>query len=508
MNARDVLALLRLEDGRPWIEAAHGFQKDDAIAVLEGVEPYGFLTRARGASKTTDLSAVALSVLLAAQDRVRVYWLAADADQASLAIDAVAGFVAHTPTLKGRVEVQARRVIVPESDATLEILPADAAGTWGLTPHWVFCDELANWADTTSARRLWEAASSAAAKRPDSRLVVLTTAGSPDHFAFKVLEHARTSPLWRTSEREGPAPWMAADRLDEQRQRLPHAVFEQLFLNRWTMAEGSFLDPLVVEAAFCLEGPRMEHRDPVTGQAPGSPFIAALDLGVVHDRTVFALGHRDGDRVLLDRMQTWRGSRKHPVDFAEVEQFIVQAHHRFGFTLRLDPWQGLDLAQRLRAQSILVEEFNFSPASKQRLAASLLSTINNGNLALYEAEGLRDELLGLRLVQTSSGAWAFDHQRGGHDDRAVALALLVVALLERPRIDTSWADDPEASFFAGPPVPSRARGTDPDYVPGAGRARRITPRGLGAAALIGREPEEDEEATFTSPASSWTSVFR
>jgi hypothetical protein len=252
----------------------------------------------------------------------------------------------------------------------------------------------------------------------------LTTAGSPDHFAFKVLEHARSSSLWRCSERSGPAPWMDADRLGEQRQRLPAAVFAQLFENEWTQAEGSFLDPLVVEAAFCLDGPALERGE--------GRYVAGLDLGTVNDRTVLAVGHRVGDRVVLDRMQTWQGSRRRPVDFAEVERFIVSAHKRFGFTLRLDPWQGLDLAQRLRGRGIYAEEFTFSSGSKQRLAQTLLSTINAGSLSLYPAEGLRDELLALRLVQASSGAWSFDHRRGGHDDRATALALMTVALLERP----------------------------------------------------------------------------
>lgn len=426
MNARDVLGTLRLEDGRRWLEAAHDFQRVDALAVLDGPEPYSFLTRSRGGSKTTDLSAVGLSDLAASEERLRSYWLAADADQAALAIDCIAGFRARTPALADRLDVQSRRVLVPGSGAELVILPADAPGAWGLTPHRVYVDELANWNDGPSARRLWEAASSAAAKRSDARLAVLTTAGSPDHFAFRVLEHARSSPLWRVSERLGPAPWMDPDRLAEQRQRLPAAVFEQLFLNRWTQAEGSFLDPAVIEAAFTLDGPALE-RDPL-----GGGYVAALDLGVVHDRTVLAIGHRAGDRVVLDRMQTWKGSRAHPVDFAEVEAFIVDAHKRFRFKLRLDPWQGLDLAQRLRKQGVRAEEFAFTVASKQRLAASLLSTVNSGNLALYEAEGLRDELLALRLVQMSSGAWAFDHQRGGHDDRAMALALMMIAVLERP----------------------------------------------------------------------------
>ena len=78
---------------------------------------------------------------------------------------------------------------------------------------------------------------------------------------------------------------------------------------------------------------------------------------------------------------------------------------------------------------------------------SLLHTLNAGHLRLYEAEGLRDELMGLRLRQSASGAWSFDHTRGGHDDRAVALSLMTVSALERrSRRPTSlgrfYLDDP------------------------------------------------------------------
>ena len=426
MIARDVLGLLRLEDGRRWIEAAHDFQREDALAVLEGGRPYSFLTRSRGGSKTTDLSACALAELLSPGDRLRCYWLAADADQGALALDCIAGFVSRTLGLADRVEVQARRVIVPGSDSTLDVLPADAPGAWGLNPNRVYVDELGNWSDGASARRLWEAASSAVAKRSDARMVVLTTAGSPDHFAFKVLEHARGSSLWRVSERLGPAPWIDEDRLAEQRARLPHAVYQQLWENEWVAAQGSFLDPAAIEAAFILRGPALERKGNVGGHAAG------LDLGTVNDRTVLTIGHKELDVVVLDRMMSWQGSRRHPVNFAEVEAFIVEAHRRFQFTLRLDPWQGLDLAQRLRARGVRAEEFTFTAASKQKLAATLLSAINAGKLHVYDAEGLRDELLALRLVQSSAGTWSFDHKKGGHDDRAISLSLMATALLERP----------------------------------------------------------------------------
>jgi len=425
MNPRDVLAVLRLEDGRRWLDAAHDFQRDDALAVLDGPAPYGYLTRSRGCGKTTDLGAVGGSVLAAAEDRLRCYWCAADSDQAALAIDTIGGFCARTPALAERLDVQTRRVVARDSGAELVILPADAPGAWGLTPHWVFVDELANWSDGAAARRLWEAMSSAVAKRPDARLVLLTTASTPDHFAYKVLEHARSSPLWRVSERDGPAPWMSPARLEEQRQRLPAAVFEQLFENRWTPAAGSFLDPDVIATAFVLPGPAGADRGRFF-------YSAALDLGGVHDRTALAVGHRDGPSVVLDWLATWQGSKRAPVVFGDVEETVVDAHGSYGFRLWFDRWQALDLTQRLTARGVLAVEYGFTAQSKMRLAQTLLSLINGHNLKLYEADGLRRELLGLRLVQASGGAWAFDHRPGGHDDRAIAIAMMACAALEGP----------------------------------------------------------------------------
>jgi hypothetical protein len=222
---------------------------------------------------------------------------------------------------------------------------------------------------------------------------------------------------------------MDPERLAEQRARLPQAVYEQLFENRWTQAEGSFLDPALVAAAFTLEGPTVDRR-------AGSAYVAGLDLGHVSDRSAFALGHREGSEIHLDRLQSWQGSRARPVDFAELERFVCAVHERFRFTLRLDPWQAIALAQRLRERGIRTEELHFGPASKQRLAASLLEGINTGTLKLYPADGLREELLGLRLKQTTTGAWSFDHTQGGHDDRAIAISLMLIEALERP--SPSW----------------------------------------------------------------------
>lgn len=420
----DLLASMVIEDGREWGDAATPVQLADAQAIIEGDQPYHAITRARGYSKTADVAGIIAAKAITAPAGSKLYWLAADQDQGSLALDSIRGYIDRTPMLQKQLDLQARKVIVPSTATTIEVLAADAASSWGLRPYFAAVDELAQWPHTTNAERLFEAITSAMLKVPEARLAVITTAGSPTHFAAKVFEHARTSSLWRVSETPGPAPWTDPAMLAEQKTRLPSAVYEQLFENQWTEAEGSFLEPDAIDRCFVLPGPSPAPID-------GRKYVAGLDLGHVKDRSVFAMGHREGDAVHLDVMQTWQGSRLRPVNFGEVQSFIEAAHKRYRFELRADPWQALSVLQRLREAGVPATEFTFSAASKQRLASTLLQSVNDGSLRLYDAPGLRDELAGLRVKQTSSGGWTFDHTASGHDDRATALALMVVAVIER-----------------------------------------------------------------------------
>ncbi len=106
--ALELLAGLVSEDGRRWGEAAHGFQWEDAAAILQphGQRRYHYLTRPRGASKTSDLAGIAVAALLEQLPRSsRSYGLAADRDQGALLVDSVAGFVDRTPGLPGALKV-------------------------------------------------------------------------------------------------------------------------------------------------------------------------------------------------------------------------------------------------------------------------------------------------------------------------------------------------------------------------------------------------------------------
>src|SRR5271165_1360615 len=197
----DLLEALQLESGSNWGEIAAPFQLEDARSIFDQDGPrWHFLTRPRGGSKTTDVAGVALAWLATeAPAGARGYVLASDLDQAALLVDAAAGLVDRTPALKSAVEVQALKIIA-KSGASVEVLAADGASAFGLRPHLVILDEFAQWPQTRNMRRLWTALLSSMGKVPGSRLVILTSAGEPGHFSYKILQEARSSKRWHVSE--------------------------------------------------------------------------------------------------------------------------------------------------------------------------------------------------------------------------------------------------------------------------------------------------------------------
>ncbi len=124
--ALDLLAGLVLDDGRRWGDAAEPWQWADARAVLEGPQRLAYITRPRGASKTTDLAGIGIAALVEQLPPAsRSYAVAADRDQAALLVDAMAGFVTRTPGLP--LKVDAWKATATRSSATLEVLATPPA---------------------------------------------------------------------------------------------------------------------------------------------------------------------------------------------------------------------------------------------------------------------------------------------------------------------------------------------------------------------------------------------
>lgn len=436
-DAMALLASLVLEDGRRWGEAAADFQWADARAVLgdEGPRQH-YQTRPRGASKTGDAAGTAVAAMLEQlPPGARAYAVAADRDQARLLVDSIDGYVARTPELAGALKVDSYRVSAVRKGVVLETLAADGPSAYGLRPHLIVVDELAQWADTPGPKRVWEAVYSSVPKVPGCRLVVLTSAGDPVHWSARILASAKASSRWRVHEVPGPCPWIDPATLEEQRAVLTESQYARLHLNQWTAPEDRLTTIDDLAACVTLDGP----LEPVRGQ----DYVVALDVGLVNDRTVAVVCHAERvpggrRRVVLDRIKVWAGSHRDRVDLDRVEGWVATASEMYagvpanfgGSPVAYDAYQAEQLTQRLRKRNVPTVQATFSRAANSHRALLLHGLIRSHLLALPDDPDLLDELANVRLRETSPGVYRLDHEADRHDDRAVALAMAAAHLLE------------------------------------------------------------------------------
>jgi hypothetical protein len=317
-------------------------------------------------------------------------------------------------------------------------------------PDFVICDELSHW----PGPELWYSLLSSAAKKPSCVLVVLTNAGVGRSWAWEVRENASRSPDWYFSSLDGPhASWITQQSLDEQQAMLPPAVYERLWLNRWQHSDGEFVS--LAEAEACID-PELQRAN--SGQL-GIDYIAAIDYAEKRDFTVGVICHREGERIVIDRMDVVRPSPLHPTPTAWVDHWVEQAASQFpSIHLVLDEYQLLSTYQTYSTQYSM-KRFQFlGGQGNHGLAINLRQLILQRKLAWHpgcgcyptvadalwsdapvvistgDRDDLATELSSLLLKQSSSGRVRIDHKSDGihHDDRAFVLGAACLELVEKP----------------------------------------------------------------------------
>lgn len=411
-------------EGTTWGELATDWQHRDALAIIEGRR--AFEVRPRGASKTSDGAAVALALMVTlAPRRSRSYVYAVDADQAAEVLDIITGLVQATPGLSGAVSLTKNVLEVNATGASLRVESSDSGSAFSKRPWLVVTDELTSWPDTANHRRLWAAIVSAMPKRADSRLLVLSMAGSPVHFARKVWDTAAASPDWYTSHIPGPTPWWSAADIEATRELLTPAEFRRYVLAEWTTTDEAL--STAEDVAACVRA-GSTTLEPV----PGRRYVAALDVGTRRDLSALAVGHAEpgpaGRRIVIDRVIYWRPTSAARVDLAEVEQAAQRICKAYRARLLFDRHQAEQLAQNLTRAKVRTQEFVFSQAGANRLARSLFTALRDRVVELPDDEELIRELASVRLVETGPGTVKLVNPAGTHDDLAVVVGMLCAEL--------------------------------------------------------------------------------
>lgn len=237
----------------------------------------------RGNGKTTLLAAMSVYELLTV-DSPAVYVAAASRDQARVLYEAARGFAERLDA--GELLIRHLELRVPGGH--LRVLASDAPKLHGLLGHRYILDELHAHKDA----ELYIALRTALLKRPDARMVTISTAGQGND---SPLGHLRARALglpnvtrrgaftdaqgpglrmleWAVPEdadiddarevkKANPASWITTDGLREQRGAVPDLAYRRYHGNQWTARDGSWLPAGAWQA--CVGDPVIEDGEDI-----------------------------------------------------------------------------------------------------------------------------------------------------------------------------------------------------------------------------------------------------
>ena len=293
------------------------------------------------------------------------------------------------------------------------IKSAESVFSRGLRPSSASFDEL-GWARDAE---LFQVLSAGQAAQPNPLIVITSTVGPiKAGILWELFESARAGnqSIHLDYRTENLSPLVTPAYLERERAILPAHVYAREHLNLW--GEGSDV--------YCTDDDwkrAIDAGDPRRDSDPG-PCFMYVDLGWVHDPTALAIAKRENDKIKVIHLETWKGSQSQPVQFASVENRIVELCERLNVqTVRIESPQGVALSQTLTARGVNADVVHPTAKSNQEHWGALYTALKNGSIQLPNDAKLRQQLLTL-TIRTNQNGWKVEDVPSIHQDHAVAVA--------------------------------------------------------------------------------------
>ena len=421
------------------------FQRKIVKAIL-GPQRETLVLLPRGNGKSTLLGAFAVWHLLRTPDAA-AYVAASSRDQARVIYEYARGFATH-PFIDDRVIVRHLELRRGDGGGFLRVLASDAPKLHGLTPSLSVVDEYHAHADDG----VYLALRSAMLKRPDARMVTVSTAGQGAESPLgRLRAHALGSPKvtrrgalttargpslalleWsvaddanaddaRKIKQANPAPWITAAALREQRAALPDGAYRRYHANQWVGREGSWLPAGAWQA--CVGEPRF---------APGEDVWIGVDVG----------GSRAATAVVHVNAAQHVGASIYHGDGGVLEAIARVRELAAAYNVRevvFDPWRFGQAAQELEREGMVVVAFPQSDSRMIPASAALHEAVVQGKLTLPDHEELRRHAAHA-VARHSRRGWRLDKsERADNIDGIVALCMA---------LDRATHREPEAALVA------------------------------------------------------------
>lgn len=352
--------------------------------------------------------------ILAAGEIATCMVIAGDRKQARAVMRYISGLVNENPMLRRMVLRENSEQIEFTNRAAIEVHTASHRAVRGYTLSVAILDEIAFWhVEGASPDVEIIAALRPALATLDGKMVALS---SP---------YARRGVLWNQYRRyfgqagsvlvaQAPSrtmnpllPQRVVD--DAMKDDAARAAAEYLAQFRTDIA--NLIDPTLIEQAT---RPKPKELPPTSGIA----YQAFTDpAGGGQDEFTIAIGHRDGDAVILDVVRGLRGS---PAEIAREHAALLKFYGVARVTG--DRYAGRWPRDEFAKHGITYE---VSELDRSGLYLEFLAAINSGCVELPPDTKLARQLAALERRTGRSGRDQIDHPPGGHDDLANAVAGLV-----------------------------------------------------------------------------------
>lgn len=391
----------------------------------------------RGNGKTTLLAAFALYHLFT-NPTPQIAIGAASREQAGTLFEFARAMVAN-PTLAKRVDVTRREIRT--ANGWLRVVASDGPKQHGLVLSLAILDELHAHRDD----ELYIALRTGMLKRPDAKIVTISTAGVGAESALGLL-HARalkgevkrdgalvraTSANlgmleWALSETAdiddmevvktaNPATWLGIQELSEQREAVHEIAFRRYHCNQWVQTEAPWMTADVWDA--CSGEPSIPD---------GSAVILGVDAAIRHDSAAIATIRADESGFYHALFEVWTPTREREVELERLVEFIrTQARKYEVKGVAFDPYFFLHAAQRLEDEGIPMVEWRQDNARMVPATQTLSQLVTHGKLRHGGHPIARSHALTAEVAETERGIRIKKTRSRGPDDCIVALAMAV-----------------------------------------------------------------------------------
>jgi hypothetical protein len=346
--------------------------------------------------------------------------IAADRRQARHVMRYISGLVNSNPMLARMVLRENSEAIEFNNRAAIEVHTASHRAVRGYTLSAAILDEIAFW-HVEGANPDVEII---AALRPalatlGGKLVALS---SP---------YARRGVLWHAYKKhygaESPVLVAQAPSMT-MNPTLPQRVIDDAMKDDAARASAEYLAQFRTDIASLID-PNLiaDATRPKPKELPWASrttYHAFVDpAGGGQDEFTIAIGHREGDAVVLDLVRGLHGS---PAEIAQEYSVLMRSYGIRRATG--DRYAGRWPRDEFEKHGI---RYDVSELDRSALYLEFLAAINSGCVELPPDQKLARQLCALERRAGRSGRDMIDHPPGGHDDRANACAGLV-AICKKP----------------------------------------------------------------------------